>query len=132
MWICGKCGKKYSPEEYFKLKVIPVGDAVTPVCECGYRFHVDRWCLRETVEIETDLGSIKVKVSTVYLEYPHPGGLYETMIFPTSDDKTVKCYQMWRYETKEEAEKGHKKIVELLKKGRFSIIPTEYELVLEE
>lgn len=63
----------------------------------------------------------KYVVSTVQLTVEHPWGnewggyWYETMIFPIADGK-IQFNELYtnRYKTREEAEKGHKKAIELL------------------
>ncbi len=138
-WKCGKCGKKYTFEEFCKLDRIPLvpedTDPVkqhgfTPVCKCGYVFHKDRWHLVSTVKLKEGI----VKVSTVFLELNHGYGgqdlWYETMIFP--ENLEISCCYCKRYETKQEAIKGHKKVVKLLREGKYEIVPIEFELKIEE
>jgi hypothetical protein len=54
---------------------------------------------------------------------------FETVILPTQT--YVECIQCWRYPTKEEAEKGHQRVVEALKAGRFKANPLKWELVVD-
>jgi len=130
-WKCGRCGREYSFEEYDRLPLVDLGAGRrTRVCRCGYRFHVDKW----TKKTEVKLGDLTVTVSTVFLELNHGTDekplWYETMIFPNT--RNVECEQVWRYETREEAERGHDRIVGLLESGRYKLKPTTYLLVVEE
>lgn len=138
-WKCGKCGKIYTFDEFLKLKKVKAVDSdtdpskehgFTGMCNCGYRFLIDRWRLHDDVEIKTDKGNVNVRVSTVDLELNHgfeegENIWYEMMIFAggLGDDKLewLKCYYENRYETKEEAIKDHDRIVNLLKEGRYII-----------
>lgn len=136
---CGKCGKIYTFEEFIRLKKVKAveGDTnpseehgFTAMCDCGYRFHIDKWRLHDVVEIKTDKGYINILVSTVDLELNHSFGIgktlwYETMIFPGGfeDDRVewLKCSYSNRYETKEDAIRDHNRIVNLLKEGKYKI-----------
>ncbi len=138
-WKCGKCGKIYTFDEFIRLKKIrAVESDINPskehgfvgVCDCGYRFHLDRWRLNDYIDIKTDKGSINVTVSTIDLELNE--GLkegeyiwYETMIFPggLGEEKLewLECSYENRYETKDEAIKDHNRIVNLLKEGKYNI-----------
>lgn len=138
-WKCGKCGRIYSLEEFIELKNVKAVESDTNpsnehgfvgVCDCGYRFHLDRWKLYDDVEIKTDKGNIKVTVSTIDLELNHGFGegeniWYEMMIFPggLGDDRLewLECSYTNRYETKEDSIKDHDRIVNLLKEGKYRI-----------
>ena len=53
-------------------------------------------------------------VSTVELPFTHPGGIYETMVFPSDSSGEITDWReqdMNRYETEEEARDGHAKMV---------------------
>lgn len=63
-----------------------------------------------------------VHVSTVFLGLNHAWGdgpplVFETMTFDHRDSKTCDEYQ-WRYSTLDEAEAGHRAIVEAIREGR--------------
>ncbi|MEM2068405.1 MAG: hypothetical protein QXE50_05765 [Nitrososphaerota archaeon] len=138
---CSNCGRIYTFYELFNLPRVPVNPedperyGYTMVCMCGKRFYLDKWGIKDEVKIRKGrklIGSLLV--STTALEVEHPDGMwYETMIFPQGDIETVYEY-MWRYKTKEEAEKGHKRIVESLKNGKYRITRDKFyrvELVSE-
>ena len=138
-WKCGKCGKIYTFDEFLRLKKVKVVESDTNpseehgfagVCDCGYRFHLDKWRLHDKVKIKTDKGYVNVMVSTVDLELNHDFGegkniWYETMIFPGGfgDDELewLRCSYVNNYETKEEAIKDHDRIINLLKDGQYKI-----------
>jgi len=138
---CGKCGKEYTFEEYMELgKVKMVEDDPNPmknygyttVCECGYVFHKDQWHLVDNFEIKVMKKKIKGRVSTVFLELNHGFGgkslWYETMIFLEGD---VRCEFMERYETKEEAKRGHARVTKALADKSYTWIPNEWLLSIE-
>lgn len=139
-WKCGKCGKIYTFDEFIMLirkKVKAVEGDTNPyeehgfaaMCNCGYRFDIDKWRLHDNVEIKIDKENINILVSTIDLELNHGFGeknlWYETMIFPGGfeDDKLewLKCNYGNRYETKEEAINDHNRIINLLKDGQYKI-----------
>lgn len=150
-WKCGKCGKIYTFDEFIKLKNIKAVESdidpskehgFTGVCDCGYRFHIDKWRLHDDVEIKTDKGNINIRVSTVDLELNHgfegENIWYETMIFPGGfgDDELewLRCGYVNNYETKEDALKDHERIMNLLKDGKYKIEDSDddkKELILE-
>lgn len=130
-WKCGKCGKIYTLDELLKLKQIKTVESdtnpseehgFTSMCDCGYRFHLDRWRLNDDVEIKTDEGYISVTISTIDLELNHGFGegeniWYETMVFPggfgNDESEWLKCNYR--------AIKDHNMIVNLLKEGKYEI-----------
>ena len=144
-WKCGKCGKIYTFDEFLKLKHVKAVDSdtdpykehgFTGVCDCGYRFLMDKWRLHDDVEIKTDKGHINVRISTVDLELNH--GFeegehiwYETMVFPGGfgDDelKWLGCSYVNNYETKEKAIEDHNRILNLLKEGKYKIEDSDEE-----
>jgi len=137
-WKCGRCGKVYTTEEMSQLnKVKAVEEDTNPweqhgflsVCECGYVFYRDKWHITDTLTVMTELGPVDITVSTVFLELEHPGGWYETMLFPK--DKVESDYQE-RYYTQGEAELGHKTVLNKLRAGKFRVEPKEYSLILED
>jgi len=148
-WKCGKCGRIYSSDELCKLKKVPLvpedtdpynQHGYTSVCECGYVFHRDRWHLVTDFEVKKRIGifrklTLKGWVSTVFLELNHGDKdnplWYETMVF-IDEPSNVECDLCIRYHSQEEAEKGHKKIVEAIKSGKFKFFPTRWALVIEE
>jgi len=134
-WKCGKCGKEYTFDEWRKLnsyQLVPEDTnpkeqhGYTKICFCGYVFHRDKWHKVTKINLRDCFPKFKIRVSTVFLELNHSGKWYETMIFP--EEGNIRCNSQWRYVTKEEALKNHKKIVEDLRDGKFSIKPVEYEL----
>jgi hypothetical protein len=140
LWKCGKCGMEYETSELLKLKRVPfnpnpaMGGGYTVQCGCGYVFYKDRWRLKDTLTISLPTGEIEVTVSTIFTEYAwesRDGELlwFETVILPAQT--YVECVQCWRYRTKEEAEKGHQRVVEALKAGRFKANPLKLELVVD-
>jgi hypothetical protein len=83
------------------------------VCECGERFHSDKWSLFEELECYGE----EFEVSTVALTIPH--GLdknewYETLVRFDGGERIVE-----RYHTEKQAEEGHERIIRLLKEGEF-------------
>ena len=139
-WKCGKCGKEYSTDDFFKLKSVKMVEAdqhpeeehgYTSVCDCGYVFHKDKWRQQNFLEVDTKVGKIKLMVSTVFLELNHFGMWYETMVF-VENDSSVNCYYQNRYVTKEGAIEGHKKVMNLIKAGKFELSPQSFELVIRD
>lgn len=138
-WKCGKCGKIYTFDEFLKLKKVKAVESdtnpskehgFTGVCDCGYRFHVDKWRLHDKVKIKTDKGYVNIQVSTVDLELNNGFGegdniWYETMVFPGGfgDDglEWLICSYVNNYETKEDALRDHDRILNLLKEGKYKI-----------
>ena len=136
-WKCGKCGKIYTTEEFLMLKKVKAVESdIDPskehgfvgVCDCGYRFHLDKWILHDIVKIKIDEEDIDITISTVYLElnggfYEEEKNLwYETMIFPGGfGEELIECSYVNRYETKEDALLDHNRIVNLLKEGKYKI-----------
>jgi len=151
-WKCGKCGKIYTFDEFLRLKKVKAVEndtdpskehGFTGICNCGYRFLIDRWRLHDDVEIKTDKGYINVRVSTIDLELNHgfdkgENVWYESKIFPgglgDNELEWLKCYYENRYETQEEALKDHDRILSLLKDGKYKIEDSgedNKELILE-
>lgn len=126
---CGKFNKIYSYEEFVNLlRTQAVEKDINPekkdiyvgICECGYRFGLDRWQLRDTVSIANGKEIISVDVSTVDLELSHGfnrDNFYESTLF-SNEDLSEFCK---RYKTQEEAIKGHNEILEWLKSGKYRI-----------
>ena len=110
-----------------------------PVCECGYVFHRDRWHLVTDLEVKKRIGifrklTLKGWVSTVFLELNHGDKenplWYETMVF-FDEPGNVECNLCLRYRDQDEAEKGHKKVVEAIRSGRFTLFPSEWTLEID-
>ena len=138
-WKCGKCEKIYTFDEFLKLKKVKAVESdtnpskehgFTGVCDCGYRFHLDRWRLNDDVKIKTDKGYINTTISTIDLELNNgfeegENIWYESMVFPggLGDDmlEWIECYYVNNYETREEAIKDHDRIVNLLREGKYKI-----------
>lgn len=128
---CSQCGREYSTEEYLNLeKSSRVTDdpndqyGVESVCECGAKFHSDKWRLVNDVEV----GDKTFTVSTVALTIPHGTDRdqwYETMVFGTE----------WgpqrRYTAQEEAERGHEEVVGKLRSREFHFETVAERLVLD-
>jgi hypothetical protein len=141
-WKCGKCGTEYEPAEWFKLRRAPLNPSDVspamqsgnvPQCRCGYVFHRDKWQLKDTLTISLPSGDTEVTVSTVFTEFAWDDEVgepfwFETVILPAQP--IVECSQCWRYRTKEEAEKGHQKIVEALRAGNFKAASLKWRLVV--
>lgn len=144
LWKCGRCGVTYTTEEYMELDRI--------ACGCGYVFHKDRWHLVTLGVLIHHMTAfhwlfnklsqgryckpheISIRFSTVFLELNHgwaPGKplWYETMVFPELEKVgRINCGYQARYETKEQAEKGHEMILSLFEKGSWTIkyyLPTD-------
>jgi len=115
------------------------------ICGCGYVFHKDRWHLVTLGVLIHHMtafhwffnklsqgryckpNEISIRFSTVFLELNHgwvPGKTlwYETMVFPELEKgRRINCGYEARYETKEQAEKGHEMILSLFEKGSWII-----------
>lgn len=138
-WKCGDCGKEYQFEDFMKLdKIKAVDEDTNPkkehgyvgVCKCGYRFHRDKWMLKNNVTFNLNvLQEIVGEVSTVFLELNHFGYWYETMIFLDSD---YSCYFQNRYETKAEAREGHNLILLKIKNKQFTVNKKEKEIEVDK
>ncbi len=126
----------------------------TSVCGCGYVFHNDKW-LQVTEGVlmhhmtafhwifnKISLGrlckphKITIKFSTVFLEMNHgwtPENplWYETMAFPEKEKGCeINCGYQARYETKEQAEKGHEVLLRLFEGGKWIIkyyLPSDWQ-----
>lgn len=90
-------------------KPVRVGDVLRAA---GAVFSVDRRVALDEFEVDGEV----VRVSTVFLGLDHQFGegaplVYETMVFGAADD-----YQA-RWSTREQAEIGHRALVERLKAG---------------
>lgn len=133
---CSQCKTVYSRYEYDQLDRVPLNpDADNPeqkggyekVCECGARFHSDKWQIRSDFEIDT-FGEFYV--STVALSIPH--GLnhnqwYESLIGHKHGNHVER-----RYETQDEAEAGHEELVDKLKAEEFGFEAIQWRLVIED
>jgi len=124
----------------------------TAVCGCGYVFHKDKWHLVTLGVLIHHMTAfhwffnklsqgryckpreISIRFSTVFLELNHGWTpdkplWYETMVFPKLEKGCkINCGYQARYETKEQAEKGHERILNLFEKGNWVIkyhLPTD-------
>ena len=145
-WKCGNCRKIYNFGEFIKLGMIKAVESdtnpkeqhgYTPVCECGYRFHIDKWRLHDHLKIIIDSEERDVTVSTIDLEMNHGFDKdlwYETMVFveDVEGKDKIECYYENRYETKKEAIKDHNRILNLLIDGRYTIEDNEKVLHIED
>ena len=124
-WKCGNCGKEYNTEEMLTLKRVKAIEedkhpekehGFVSVCDCGYRFHKDTWRLCDNVKVITEKGEVEIYVSSVYFDFifSHFGEepRYETRTFPNVDWFRFDYEQ--RRETKEDAEKDHNRVLDLL------------------
>jgi len=137
--LCGNCERLYEEEEapaiimYVKgvARLMPV--RVCPFCGCPEHSGVpnNQWEKRfhkiDYVKIKE--GTLKVSTINLMMAYDERR-FWETMIFDVEGLK-LEHYPMWRYETKEEAIKNHERIVQLLKKGKYKLIPKSFRLELE-
>ena len=130
---CPKCDTIYTYEEYKRLPVThdPILTRVCP--RCGARFWVDRMVLKDYVKVGQ---GVTIEVSTVDLEMEYEGGyFFETLLsFHKEEGRYVILPNdevvAW-YRTKEEAVKGHKRIVEMLRKGKgYKFVKTP-ELIID-
>lgn len=126
-WQCGWCKKKYTTKDFLKMDVVQVKEGEpkygnTPVCSCGYRFHLDKFKLRHPMTLfDVDGKKHIVEVSTVFLELNRDRMWYETMIFPKNEDEVV-CHLQRRYKTLNEAIDGHIEVLLLLERKRYKIL----------
>ena len=135
-WKCGRCGKIYDTNQLISLEKIKLVESdndptsqhgFTPVCECGYIFHIDRWRLNDQVKIKVDDKEIECIISTVFLELNNKmlngkDEYYETaIIFPGIDEEHKDIEILERYESKEEAIGGHNRILNLIIEGKYKI-----------
>lgn len=117
---CSQCKRKYGRYEYLELdKASRVTDdpddeyGVESICECGNRFHSDKWQLWDDIEVEDE----EMSVSTVALTIPH--GLdheqwYESLVIYEEGNHIFD-----RYSTEKEAQKGHERIVKAINDENF-------------
>jgi len=117
-WQCSNCFKKYTFEEFIKLKNEYISEdksyGKASICTCGKMFHRDKWKI--VTKVEKGFWFKKTyAVSTIHLELNHFGFWYETMVF----DKKHNSLFSERYKTKEEAEKRHREIVNDVKCGKI-------------
>ena len=140
--LCGNCEKVYDEEKApVKLYDIPgatihqsVAVRLCPYCGCPEHSWIpgNQW---EKRFHKVDYVKIKegtLKVSTVNLMIAHDERYFwETMIFDVEGLK-LEDYPMWRYETKEEAVKNHQRIVQLLREGKYRLVPATFHLEIVE
>ena len=135
-WKCGNCEKVYNFDDFISLKTIKMVESdtdpgeqhgYTPVCECGYRFHLDRWRKDDNIKIKFDGEELELLVSSIFLEmndkmFDEKDEYYETAILWYNKDNTVKNIEIIkRYETKEDAIENHNRILNLIKDGKYKI-----------
>ena len=136
-WKCGNCGKVYNFDDFISLKTIKLVESdtdprkqhgYTPVCECGYRFHIDRWRKDDSIKIKYNEEDLDLLVSSIFLEMNHKtfdekDEYYETAILWFNKDNTIKNIEIIkRYGTKEDAIENHSRIVNLIKDGNIKLI----------
>lgn len=129
MWHCGKCGKVW--DTYLLLNIIPDPDDKTGKsnigqCECGYRFHRDKWQITTKFSLVHHITILHYlvnlvtfgllakplkldgKVSSVFLELDHgmnygqetppPPVLYETMAWTDESERNFgRNWDFFRY-----------------------------------
>lgn len=137
-WQCSHCKQIYTFKEFITLKSEWIDPnrteyGKTTICRnCGKPFHKNKW--QQLTKIKTFPNLITcllhpvIRVSTVHLELNHFGYWYETMVFADKRWSTifnVEVYVQIRYKTQEEAEKGHKEIVNKLKRKMYSFKKNE-------
>jgi len=133
---CGQCGTVYAFEE--------VWDLPNRACKhCGYVFHQDKPVWKAYGEIKHHITSlhwlvnkltpwsaphrIDIELSTVFLEIAHDWfrgkpNWYETMFFCYRKGKpNVECWMQERYQTEEQAIKGHRRWLKLFEDGKYLI-----------
>lgn len=131
---CTQCGAVYSSDEYRSLGREPVySEEEDPerkggyerVCdECGAGFHSEKWTLGESME--TDYGEFTVLTEAFIIAR----GLDNDQWFET------RIYHPWgeqvtdRYSTQEEAEAGHAKVAERIRRDEYHTEPSQWKLVL--
>ena len=144
--LCGNCERIYL-ESQAVVKILeappdaPIrqrGITKIEVRHCPYcgspehsYYPNNQWDKRFRLQTVVKLKEGKVLVSTVNLMLEHPGGFFETMIFGVEDLCLQESF-CERYWTKQEAVKRHKEIVDLLKNGKYRLIPCEYRIELLE
>lgn len=134
-WKCGNCEKVYNVNDFLSLKKIKLVESdtdpgkqhgYTPVCECGYRFHIDRWRKDDSVKIRNG-EELELLVSSIFLEVNHKSfddkdEFYETAILWHRIDGTIKNIEIIeRYGTKDEAIENHNRILNLINDGKYKI-----------
>lgn len=152
-WKCGRCGTVYSHEGFLLLERIKVVSddpdpmknyGYTPVCDCGYRFHLDKWFMKSAGTILHHITifhnffnvysfgkfckphEIKVDISTADLElnqdiFGERDLRHETMIFPSRIGGEIECWYQDRYPGKEWASADHQHLRDLLRRGKYLI-----------
>lgn len=136
-WKCGNCGKIYDVYELISLKKIKVVESdtdpakqhgYTPVCDCGYRFCLDRWRMNNNVKINVNGEELELFISTIFLELNHKtfdgkDEYYETAILWINKDngETENMDIIERYETKESAIDDHNRILKLINDGKYRV-----------
>jgi len=121
-YYCHSCERKYNFNEYSNLEEVSrvtedPNDkyGIEKVCECGKKFHSDRWSNRE--EIETPDGDMTVSTVNLTIAHgPNRNQLYETCVFHEYGNNVVD-----RYSTKMEARNGHEKYIELVKDEEYRL-----------
>ncbi len=149
-WKCGNCGKIYNVNELLSLKKIKMVEedtdpyhqhGYTAVCDCGYRFHIDRWRMNDTIKINVDGKESELMISSIFLElngkiFGEEDEYYETAILWLNENgKDLKNIQIIkRYDIKEKAIVGHNKLLDLIKmrKYKVDIIDDENTIIFEE
>lgn len=136
-WKCGNCEKVYDTYELISLKKIKLVESdtnpseqhgYTAICDCGYRFHIDRWRIDNHIKIKMDEEESESIISTIFLELNHKmlneeDEFYETAIlWPNKiDGKIGNIEIIGRYDTKENAIGGHNKILDMINDGKYKV-----------
>lgn len=117
---------------YYKLDGHTPTPCTSDELTAMYEAPETRRVAQDVVTLDGRNGHGQRRVSTVFLGIDHnfssvgPPILFETMVFGPNDEEG-----QWRYVTWEEAEAGHKAVVEALKNGNdpHEEVPSELEEV---
>ncbi len=136
-WKCGNCGKIYDVDKLLSLKKIKMVESdsdpgrqhgYTPVCNCGYRFGLDKWTMHDKVKINANGEELELTVSSVFLELNHKmitgkDEYYETAILWTNKDSgNIESVDIIdRYETKEDAIEDHNRILKMINDRKYRV-----------
>lgn len=133
---CSQCKTTYNRREYDALDHVQViededdptgigGHGYERVCECGARFHSDKWQLLDEVTVDGET----FHISTVGLLIPHGTNhdqWYETLVSHDTGNTITD-----RYETEDEARAGHERVLERLRIREFTFETTGRRLTME-
>jgi len=118
LYRCEKCQTTYDEIELEDLN---------NSCGCGYTFQQDKWTQETPARLKSL--SIEARVTSEYLEVDWSDGegyYYMTSIF--SED--MEFTNIWRHKTREDAMNCHRKVVNALYFGKFTV--HDYEITVSE